>query len=36
MSLPRKGGKRMLLEEEAAYKGDFSPKAAGARYLFLF
>jgi hypothetical protein len=36
MGLPRKGGKRMFLEEEAAYKGDFSLKAVGARYLFLF
>lgn len=36
MGLPRKGGRRMLLEKEAAYKGDFSLKAAGARYLFLF
>lgn len=36
MGLPRKGGRRMLLEKEAANKGDFSLKAAGARYLFLF
>lgn len=36
MGLPRKGGQRMFLEEEVAYKGGFSLKAAGARYLFLF
>lgn len=34
--LPRKGGQRMFLEEEAAYKGGFRLKAAGAGYLFLF
>lgn len=35
MGLPRKGGQRMFLEEEAAYKGGFTLKAAGAA-LFIF
>lgn len=30
MGLPRKGDQRMFLEEEAAYKGSFGLKAAGA------
>lgn len=34
MELPRKGDQRMFLEEEAAYKGSFGLKAAGAGYFY--